>query len=417
MNDLPTGLLFAAIALLLLFSAFFSSSETSMLSLNRYRLKHLRKQGHKAAARAEKMLARPDKLLGVILIGNNLVNILASSIATIIGIRLLGDPGVLVSAILLTLVVLIFAEITPKTIAALYPEKLAFPASAILKLLLKLLSPVVWAINLVTDGLLKAVRIDVNQVREDQLSSDELRTIVDDANALIPENHQRMLLNILDLESATVEDIMVPRGEIFGIDLDDDDAVLLEQLSQCEYTRLPVFRGDIDNIVGILHMRNIARCISQQELDKSVIENIMRAPVFTPEGTGLHKQLLDFQQQTRRMSIVVDEYGAVIGLVALEDILEEIVGEFTSNLDDEYAHFARLEDNSFVVAGSASVREINRFTRFQLPTDGPKTLNGLVLEQLESFPDANLTVEIGDYHIEILHIEDNIIESARLYKA
>ena len=416
MNELSTGLLLGCIAVLILCSAFFSGSETGMLSLNRYRLKHLSKNGNKAAIRAQKLLDRPDRLLGMILIGNNLVNILASSIATIIAIRLWGDAGIAIATIALTLVILIFAEITPKTTAALYPEKFAFPASIILQLLLKVFSPIVWSINLITDSLLKMVGINPNIPRDDQLDADELRTIVDEASGLIPERHQRMLLNILDLESATVEDIMVPRGEIFAININDDEEAIRNQLSQCEYTRLPVYEDDVDNVIGILHMRNLSKILSEKTFSQNMIREIMREPVFTPEGTGLHKQLLNFQKETRRMSIVVDEYGAVMGLVALEDILEEIVGEFTSNLVDEYDHFARFEDGSFIVPGTASIREINRYTRFDLPTDGPKTLNGLVLEQLESFPNANITLEIGKYYIEVLKLEDNIIETAKLYQ-
>ncbi len=416
MNELSTGLLLGCIAILILCSAFFSGSETGMLSLNRYRLKHLSKSGNKAAMRAQKLLDRPDRLLGMILIGNNLVNILASSIATIIAIRLWGDAGIAIATLILTLVILIFAEITPKTTAALYPEKFAFPASIILQILLKILSPIVWSINLITDSLLRILGINPNKPRDDQLNADELRTVVDEASGMIPERHQRMLLNILDLESATVEDIMVPRGEIFAININDDEDLLREQLSQCEYTRLPIYENDIDNVIGILHMRNLSKTLSDKRFSKSTLLEIMREPVFTPEGTGLHKQLLDFQKETRRMSVVVDEYGAVMGLVALEDILEEIVGEFTSNLDDEYDYFDKLEDGSFIVPGTASIREINRFTRFELPTNGPKTLNGIVLEQLESFPDANTTIEIGKYYIEILKLEDNIIETARLYQ-
>ncbi len=392
-----------------------------MLSLNRYRLKHLSNNGHKAAKRAQSLLARPDRLLGMILIGNNLVNILASSIATIIAIRLGKNAGlsdeasIAIATLVLTLTILIFAEITPKTTAALYPEKFAFPASRALSLLLKIFSPVVWSINLITDGLLRLIGVNTNEVQEDHLSSAELRTIVDEAGELIPERHQRMLLNILDLESATVEDIMIPRGEIYAIDLADDEKVLIEKLRNCEFTRLPVYENDIDNVIGILHMRNLSRTLSDSNFTKQSILNIIREPVFTPEGTGLHKQLLDFQKETRRMSIVVDEYGAVIGLVALEDILEEIVGEFTSNLDDEYEFFEHAEDDSYIVPGTASVREINRYTKFDLPTDGPKTLNGLVLEQLESFPDANVTIEVQGYCIEILAIEANVIETARIW--
>ena len=393
-----------------------------MLSLNRYRLKHLSKNGNKAAIRAQKLLDRPDRLLGMILIGNNLVNILASSIATIIAIRLgqaagLSDEAsIFISTMVLTLTILIFAEISPKTTAALYPEKVAFPASIILQFLLTIFTPVVWSINLITDNLLKLFGINPNKPRDDQLNAEELRTVVDEASGMIPERHQRMLLNILDLESATVEDIMVPRGEIYAINISDNENILLEQVRQCEYTRLPIYKDEIDNIIGILHMRNLSKVLSEEKFSKASILDIMREPVFTPEGTGLHKQLLDFQKETRRMSVVVDEYGAVMGLVALEDILEEIVGEFTSNLDDEYDHFAQLDDGAFIVPGTASIREINRYTRFELPTDGPKTLNGLVLEQLESFPNGNITVEIGKYCIEILKLENNIIETAKLYQ-
>lgn len=388
-----------------------------MLSLNRYRLKHLSKNNHKSAKRAQKLLETPERLIGVILIGNNLVNILASAIATVIAIRLFGDAGIAIATAILTIVVLIFAEVTPKTIAALYPERLAFPASWLLTVLLAILRPVVWLVNTITNGVLFVLGIDPKGAQNDQLSSAELRTIVDEAGDLIPNRHQHMLLNILDLEHATIEDIMIPRGEMFALDLNDSEEEMLAKLKDCEYTRLPVYEDDIDNIVGILHTRNLAKYLSTNHFSKDAIKQLMREPFYTPEGTGLHMQLMNFQKQKRRIAIAVDEYGEVMGLVTLEDILEEIVGEFTSNLIDDYDGFIANSDGSFIIPGSASIREINRFTLFELPLDGPKTLNGLILENLESFPDANATIKIDSHVIEILEINGHIIEKARLYSA
>lgn len=414
MDELSLGLLFSTLTVLLFLSAFFSSAETSMMSLNRYRLKHLRKKNHKGAKRAAKLLERPDRLISLILIGNNLVNILAASIATIIGIRLLGNAGIAVASLLLTVVVLIFAEIAPKTIAAFYPEKVAFPASAILTPLLKVFYPVVWLINTITNGLLRLFGIDTNKLGDEQLSSDELRTIVGDAGPHIPKRHQSMLLNILNLEQATVEDIMIPRNEIIGIDLDDSDAQLLEDLRNCEFTRLPVFQKDINNIIGILHQRNVSRVIDEQGcIKRSALMTEIRDPYFIPEATPLHTQLLNFQKQKSRMGIVVDEYGVVQGLVTLEDILEEIVGEFTSNLADLVEDIHPQNDGSYIIHGTATIREINKALTWELPTDGPKTLNGLLLENLESFPDAAAGIKIDDYYFEVREVKDNVIQTAR----
>lgn len=415
MNDLPLSLLFGFILFLIIVSGFFSGSETGMLSLNRYRLKHLSKNNHKAAQRALELLERPERLIGVILIGNNLVNILASAIATVIAIRLFGDAGIAIATLALTIVVLIFAEITPKTVAALYPERFAFPASSILKLLLTLLYPVIWVINHITDLLLKIVGLDPNRSRSDALSSEELRSILDETSTLIPDRHQGMLLNILDLETATLEDIMIPRGEMFAIDISDSEEHILQQLKNCDYTRIPIYDGDIDNIVGILHMRNLGKLLSDGEFTNAAFRNIIREPVFAPEGTGLHMQLMNFQKQKRRIAVVVDEYGAVMGLVTLEDILEEIVGEFTSNLSGDTEGFEAQPDGSFIFPGSASIRDINRFTEWRLPINGPKTLNGLVLELLESFPDATAAIHFEKYVIEILELKASTVEKARIY--
>ncbi len=414
MNEAPLGLLFGLLALLILISAFFSSSETGMISLNRYRLKHLQKNNHRAAKQAAQLLDRPDRLLGLILIGNNLVNILASAITTVIAYRLYGDAGIAIATLLLTLVILIFAEVTPKTIAALYPEKVAFPASYILKPLLVLLYPAVWSINQITNGILRLLNVDPEKARQEQLSSEELRIIVDDAGSHIPKRHQGMLLNILDLEKVTVNDIMIPRNEVYGIDIDDDKETILQRLQSSSFTRIPLYQEDIDNVIGILHMRNVSRFVSEAGLDKEAMIQEAAAPYFVPENTGLHIQLLNFQKEKRRIGIVVDEYGVFEGIVTLEDILEEIVGEFTSNLADIHDDFETQEDGSVIINGTANIRDINRSLGWALPTDGPKTLNGLIMEHLETFPDANVSLLIGDYYAEILDIKDNMILSAKI---
>ncbi len=413
MNEAPLGLLFSILVVLIFLSAFFSSSETGMMALNRYRLKHLKESGHRGAARSSRLLERPDRLIGLILIGNNLVNILASAIATVIAIELWGNAGIAIATVLLTLVILTFAEITPKTIAALYPEKIAFPASWILRPLLKILYPVVWLVNGITNGLLKLLGFDPAKRAELGLSSDELRTIVNDAGPLIPQTHQGMLLNILELEKVTVDDIMVPKVEVYGLDLDDDDETLLRRIQGSEYTRLPVYQEDVNDITGILHMRKASRFIDEQGLHRERMMAELEKPYFIPEGTPLNTQLLNFQQQKHRIAVVVDEYGEVMGLVVLEDILEEIVGEFTSNLAETIEDIYPQQDGSYIINGTANVREINRSIGWELPTDGPKTLNGLLLEHLESFPEGNVGIMIEGYALEILDLQDNVIQAVR----
>ncbi|WOJ96268.1 HlyC/CorC family transporter [Congregibacter brevis] len=413
MNEAPLGLLFAVLAALILMSGFFSSSETGMMSLNRYRLKHLRKQKHKGAQRASKLLERPDRLIGLILIGNNLVNIAASAIATVIAIRLYGDAGIVIATILLTLVILIFAEVTPKTIAALYPEKVAFPASVVLLPLMRLLIPLVAIVNWVTNGLLRLLGINTNEAGEERVSREELRTIVSDPDAMIPQRHRGMLVNILDLEGVTVDDIMVPRNEFYGIDLDASDDVILETIHGSNHTLLPVWREDSNNIEGVLHLRNASRVMDREGLSRSGLLAALDKPYFIPESTPLHTQLRNFQQKKFRLALVVDEYGDVIGLVAVADILEEIVGEFTSNLSDSSDEIYPQRDGSYVFDGGASVRDINKALKWELPTDGPKTLSGLVLEYLESFPDANAGLRIGGYCFEILELEGNVVRAVK----
>ncbi len=413
MNDAPLGLLFTLLFALIVLSGFFSSSETGMMSLNRYRLKHLQKNRHKGSLRATKLLERPDRLIGLILIGNNLVNIFASAIATVIAIRLWGDAGIFIATVALTLVILIFAEITPKTIAALHPERIAFPASVVLLPLMRILYPIVALVNIVTNALLRLLGFDPKLGKEENVSSEELRTIVTDAGQLIPSRHRGMLLNILDLEQASVDDIMVPRTEVYGIDLEDDDALIIDRIRHSGHTRLPVWRDDINNIVGILHMRNISRIFDNEGLDRAALEREIDKPYFIPESTPLHTQLLNFQNKKQPLGVVVDEYGDVLGLVALEDILEEIVGEFTSNITDAADSIFPQRDGSYIIDGAASIREINRSLEWALPADGPRTLSGLVLEHLESFPEGNAGIALDGYRLEILALEGNVVQAVK----
>ncbi len=420
MNDAPLGLLFGILTGLIFLSAFFSSSETGMMSLNRYRLKHLVKKQHKGALRVANLISRPDRLIGVILIGNNLVNILASAIATVIAIRLYGDAGIAIATLVLTLVILIFAEVTPKTVAALHPEKIAFPASLILSPLLTLLYPAVWLINHISNSLAKLFGVDPsNHDHNEQLNPEELRTVVHEAGNLIPDQHQGMLLNILDLEKATVEDIMIPRNEVIGLDLENDISCLLKQIRESEYTRLPLYEGDLNKVVGILHLRNVSRFLhgTDEAVTIEAIKRFSNEPYFVPEATPLHTQLLNFQKNKRRMGTVVDEYGEVQGIVTLEDLLEEIVGDFTTNqAEDESQEISPQDNGWYLIEGSATIRDINRQLEWELPLDGPKTLNGLVVEFLENIPDANISFQLGNYYVETAELSEKRIEKARVRK-
>ncbi|KXS54228.1 MAG: Mg2+ and Co2+ transporter CorB [Marinobacter sp. T13-3] len=412
MNETSLTALFILLLGLIILSGFFSSSETGMMSLNRYRLKHMAKTGHKGARRAQGLLNRTDQLIGVILIGNNFVNIFASAIATVIAIRIWGDAGIAVATVLLTIIILIFAEVTPKTLAALFPEKIAFPASYVLGPLLKTLYPLVWSVNLFTGLILKVLGISSAQASQDHLSREELRTVVNEAGALIPAKHKDMLVSILDLDNVTVNDIMVPRNEIVGIDLDDDVENMLRQLKNSQHTRLPVFKGDINNIQGILHLRNIARLLKEEDINKAMIMTLSQEPYFIPEGTPLNTQLLNFQKGKRRFGIVVDEYGDVLGLATLEDILEEIVGEFTTDYAATSADIIPQENGTYIIDGGTAVRTINKTLGWKMPTDGPKTLNGLITETLENIPDSNVCLKVSGHRVEVLQIKDNVVKAA-----
>ena len=411
MDQIPLPILFGALALLLVLSACFSGSETGLMTLNRYRLRHLAKTGHRGARRASSLLERPDRLIGVILLGNNLVNIAASAVATVIGIRLYGDIGVLGATVALTVLILIFSEVTPKTLAALHPERIAFPASFVYGPLLRLFSPVVAVINLIANGILRLFKVSPEDAEAHSLSTEELRTVVAEAGAMIPRRHQQMLLSILDLENSTVEDIMVPRNEIVGIDMAQDWAAILAQLVHNQHTRLPLYDGSIDDLRGIVHLRRVLALQADNNLTKENMLALAKEPYFVPENTPLTQQLLNFQTQRRRIGFVVDEYGDLQGLVTLEDILEEIVGEFTTDPATRLKNVRQQPDGSYLVDGTASVRSLNRAMGWTLPTDGPKTINGVVLEHLETIPQAGVSMKLAGYAIEITATQANVVKT------
>jgi Mg2+/Co2+ transporter CorB len=409
MDEIPLSTLYTVLVVLLLLSAFFSGSETGLMAINKYRLRHLANQGHRGAKLAQILLRKPDRLIGLILLGNNLVNIMAASIATLIGIRLFGTNGVWVSSLLLTVVILIFSEVAPKTVAAVHPERIAYPASFVLIVLLKLLSPVVWLVNGLANLVLRPFRVQTNVELIEQLNREELRTLVKEGGKHIPDNHQRMLVNILDLEQAVVEDVMIPRQDIVGIDLDDDWEQILLQLTQTVYTRMPVYRETIDQVEGLLHIRTIIARLAHGELTFDDLMRSVRKPYFIPEGTALTQQLLEFQRRERRMGLVVDEYGDIQGLVTLDDILEEIVGEYTPESRARTREIRVLEDGNYLVDGSVSLRTLNRTMDWGLPEDEASTLNGLLMEELGEIPTGKTSLKIGPHIMTIQEIKENVI--------
>ena len=415
MSNLSLEALFSILFLLIIISGYFASSETAMMALNRYRLRHLVKRQHKGAKRANKLLEKPDRLFGIILIGNNFINIFASAIATIIGVRIFGDPGVLVATITLTIVILIFSDVTPKTIAAVYPEKVAFPFSLPLVFLLRIFYPLVWMVNTVSNYLVRLLGFDIGDMKEDQLSSEELKTVVYESGAHIPVRHQNMLVNILDLEKVSVSDIMVPRNEVIGIDIEGNIDEVMKIIINSHHTRLPVYKGNLNKIIGFLHMRSTAKLIKLDEVNKAEIMQLTRESYFAHEATTLHTQLINFQKEKRRIAMVVDEYGDVQGIVTLEDILEEIVGNFTTNLTDEADEIHSQQDGTYLINGSLTIREINRALDWDLPTDGAKTLNGLLTEFLENIPDNNVGVQLLSYRAEVIQVKDNMIKNVRMW--
>lgn len=419
MEDMPLYVLLVALVVLLILSAFFSLSETSMMAINRYRLKHLAKEGHHGARLTSQLLLNTDRLLGVILLGNNLLNAAAATLVAVIISNFFGqnDLALFIGTICVTFAILVFSEITPKVIAAAYPERIALASSYVLTPLLKVFYPVVWFVNLFVQALLIILRL---KPREDSaahtISLEELKTLVLEAGHFIRKKHQSMLLNLFDLETVTVDDVMVPRGQIEAIDLGADDETIHNQLLTCHHTRLPVYRGTLDNVTGIIHVRKVLNQMRSGEITAATLEKIMREPYFIPSGTPLFSQLQLFQENRERVGLIVDEYGEWMGLVALEDIVEEIIGEFTTHAPTQARILVKQEeDGSVIVEGSSLLRDLNRKLGLQLPLGGPKTLNGLILEHFQDIPEAGTSLKIADYPMEILQTQDRVVKVVRIF--
>ena len=414
MNELSTASLFTTLFILILLSGFFSGSETALMTLNRYRLKSLADKGHKGAKLATTLLERPDRLLGLILLGNNIVNIFAATIATVIALRLYGEIGLAVAPVALAFIILIFAEVTPKTLAALKPERLAFPSAFVYTIIATPLYPFVWLVNIFSNALLRLVGVHPDKETRQELSADELRAIVIEAEHFMPQAHSDMLLGILDLEQVSVEDIMIPRNEITGIDLNDDWNDIVHQITHSQRTRVPVFHDSIDNTVGVLHLRKVLNLFSREELNMETLKGLIAPAYFIPAGTSLTRQLLNFQDNRRRSGLVVDEYGSIQGLVTLEDILEEIVGQFTTDSPTRNLGIHQQENYTYLIDGNTHIRDINRSLGWSLPSEGPKTLNGLILEHMEIIPQTGTSLMIGSYTIEIMRSSNNAVQTAKL---
>jgi Mg2+/Co2+ transporter CorB len=414
LSDISTGTLLIILIALIMLSGFFSGSETALMTLNRYRMKTLARKGHRGAKLARYLLSRPDRLLGLILLGNNFVNILASAIASLVAMRYYGEAGIAIATAILTFVVLVFAEVTPKTLAALKPDAFAYVAAYVYTPLQKLFYPLVWFVNLISNKMLAMFGVYAAGSADDSLNADELRMVVHEARQFIPGKHTDMLLGILDLENISVEDIMIPRNEVTGIDLNDDWSDVEQQITNSHRTRVPVFKDSIDNTIGMLHLRKVLNLAVREELTRETLESLIREPYFIPEGTSLTRQLLNFQKNRRRSGLVVDEYGSILGLVTLEDILEEIVGQFTTDSTIRNADIHPQPDGSYLIDGGTHIREINRMLSWDLPTDGPKTLNGLILEHLEMIPAPGTSLLIANYPVEITRTDYNAVQTARI---
>lgn len=418
MNDISTGALLFILFALLLVSAFFSTAETSMMAINRYRLRHLAATGNRAAQRTSKLLARTDQLLSVILLGNNLINSASATLAALIAIRLLGNHNWVlgVATLGITFAILIISEITPKIIGAAYAEKIAFASSLILHPLLTLSAPIVWFINLFVRALLKLMRLDIKSTADSQgLDLQELRTLVMDSGKMITGMHKRALLNLLDLEDGTVNDVMTPRHQIEAIDINEQPEIITRQLTTSHHTRLPVFREELNEIAGVIHLRSLARELHHGDIDPAILREHLQPPYYIPSGTPLFTQLRQFQLNHNSFGLVVDEYGELLGLLSLQDILEELVGELDYSHPKHLPGVLAQEDGSWIIDGGISIRRLNRALRLTLPDDGPKTLNGLILEHLEDIPETGTVIKISEYPIEIVQVQERFVRTARVF--
>ncbi|MDC0446462.1 HlyC/CorC family transporter [Gammaproteobacteria bacterium] len=413
MEELSIFWLSVLLVILIFISAFFSGSETSMMAINRYRLRSLA-QKHRGAKRTQRLLENVDELIGAILLGNNFVNILASSIATIIAIHLWGEGSVIYASVLLTFVILIFAETTPKTFAAKFPEKVAIPSSLVISLVIKIFKPFVWLVSLFSKSILKILGVS-NNGQNTHVSSEELKMVVDDAKRVISSKYQKMLKNIIDLENVRVEDIMIPRNELISVDINKQDE-LLDYLKRVQHTRLLIYKDTPDNITGVLHMRNVVNLYANDEFSIDNVIDKIREPYFVPEGTSLSDQLEHFQKQKRRLGLVVNEYGEVRGMIVLEDILEEIVGQFTSNQSENIEEIIKQDDGTYLIDPRVSIRELNDALDTDFSPDRAKTLNGLILDELQMIPTRDISLKVDSIMIEILQISGNAIKLVKVTK-
>jgi Mg2+/Co2+ transporter CorB len=417
LDAIPLWLSLVALIVLVLVSGFFSIAETSMMALNRFRLGHLVRQGRRSAKLAASMLGQTDRLLGTILLGNNLVNTAVTAIVTALAIRAFGhnDTVLLIATAVVAVVLIIFAEITPKVIGATWPERIALPAAYPLRMLMTLFAPAVWGLNLIVGRMLALVGIDPRQPQQARLSLEEMRTIVLESGHFFPAKHRSILLNLFDLERITVDDVMIPRGRIEALDLATGEAGLREQLATCYHNKLPVYEGEINHVVGLLHVRRALGLLQRDQFDTEAVRELLVEPYFIPSGTAVFAQLQFFQETRRRIGLVVDEYGEVLGLVTLEDIIEEIIGEFTTTTPGGAdSALSWSESGEVVVDGSVSLRELNRRLGTRFPLDGPRTLNGLILESLQDLPESSVGIRFGPIVVEILNVEDRMVRSARL---
>ena len=416
MNVLPTWAYFAILAALILGSGFFSASETALMRLGRYRLRHLVRHGHRGARIAERLLQRPDRVLGIILLGNNFLNILASVVTTMLALHLGGDRTVAIATGVLTFVMLVVAEIAPKTLAALKPEPLALGASYVLLILLKVLYPIVWVLNLCANGLLRLFGLRLGNVEETGLTREELRSMVMESGTH-QARRQQMLLGVLELEEVTVEDVMVPRNRIEGIDLDADPDTIRRELAASRHSRMPVYRSSIEDTIGVLHMRDLAIDLVDGGFSPDRLRGLCHEPYFIPEGTTLARQLINFRQKNQQWALVVDEYGDIMGLVTLEDVLQEIAGELSQVQQEEQELIVKEPDGGLLVPGYLSVKRLNKHLGWKLPTEGPRTINGLILEQLETLPENGAKLTIDGHNAEIVETSKSGVVLVRFNEA
>ena len=413
-DEIPLGTLFTLLAILLILSAFFSGTETALMRVNKYRIRHLSRKGHREAKLAEKLLKHPEKLIAFILFGNNLVNFIAASIVGVVSMKIGGPAGVAIGTLLLTLVVLLFAESAPKTIAAIFPEKIALPASVIYYPLVRMMTPVLGIINFFTNIILKALGSVPNQ-NDEKLSIDELKTLIHDGMAKTSVDRQRIMMGVLDLGNITVEDIMLPHNEILGIDLSDSSAINQKIIQQNFHSKLPVYQDVLDNIKGVLDLSNFLKKTDLSLYNNEMVLNHIQQPYFIPETTTLSQQLIEFKKKKEKLGFAVDEYGNIQGLVTIEDIFEEIVGDYleeTEKLNNEMR--PRKDGDYFIVNAASNIRSLNRMMNWNIPIEEAKTMNGAILEKLGYIPDNGTEIELGNYKINIVQTKENAIKTLRI---